>query len=451
MKVVNVLQMKCFKNCSWLPAFLFVCLLAGCGHRKMVYEGGTYQGETEDGLPSGYGVWKCNGRADSVYTGFWLKGKRWGTGTLRSGRYAYTGEFANGKFDGYGELVCGDSVMYSGLWRQGVRQGRGTVTDSRGGKIVGYWDNGTLVGGTRTDSLGTYSGDLTADGTPQGHGSYRGADGAYYEGHWTNGERDIFGFSISPDRRMRVGEWRADRYLGERVVYTNDRIYGIDISKYQHIIGRKRYGISWADLRITHLGTISRKIINGRVDFPISFVYIKSTEGASLLNPYYAADYIQARRHGFRVGSYHFFSHRTPAGVQARFFLRYSKFRPGDFPPVLDVEPTHKQVAAMGGVGPMFRRIQTWLDIVERATGRRPILYVGQSFVNRYLPSAPYIKNNYHIWIARYGEYKPDVKLIYWQLCPDGHVRGIRGKVDINVFNGYKNEFDEFCRQYTFQ
>ena len=50
------------------------------------------------------------------------------------------------------------------------------------------------------------------------------------------------------------------------------------------------------------------------------------------------------------------------------------------------------------------------------------------------------------MWIARYGEYKPDVRLAYWQLCPDGHVRGITPEVDINVFNGYRNEYEEFLR-----
>lgn len=53
------------------------------------------------------------------------------------------------------------------------------------------------------------------------------------------------------------------------------------------------------------------------------------------------------------------------------------------------------------------------------------------------------------VWIARYGEYKPDVKLTYWQLCPDGRVRGINGEVDINVFNGYATQFDDFCTNKT--
>ena len=79
----------------------------------------------------------------------------------------------------------------------------------------------------------------------------------------------------------------------------------------------------------------------------------------------------------------------------------------------------------------------------------KPILYVNQTFVNRYLPEAPDIKRNYRVWIARYGDYKPDVRLAFWQLCPDGRVSGITGNVDINVFNGYRDKFDDFLKNQT--
>ena len=76
----------------------------------------------------------------------------------------------------------------------------------------------------------------------------------------------------------------------------------------------------------------------------------------------------------------------------------------------------------------------------------KPILYISQIFVNRYLPAAPDLKRDYKIWIARYGEYKPDIHLVYWQLCPDGRVAGIHGAVDINVFNGYQDAFTKFSQ-----
>ena len=116
---------------------------------------------------------------------------------------------------------------------------------------------------------------------------------------------------------------------------------------------------------------------------------------------------------------------------------------------MLDVEPMPSQIRKMGGTGVMFNHIRTWMNIVQQRTGVRPILYVSQTFVNRYLSLAPDIKKNYDVWIARYGEYKPDVRLVYWQLCPDGRVKGIHGEVDINVFNGYRSQYDEFINNQT--
>ena len=184
----------------------------------------------------------------------------------------------------------------------------------------------------------------------------------------------------------------------------------------------------------------------GNVNYPIRFIYIKSTEGKSIVNPYYKKDYSAARAYGYKVGTYHFFSTRTPAVAQANHFLRHSCIRKGDFPPVLDLEPSHSQISKMGGPGVLFARVRTWLRLVERATGVKPILYISQIFVNRYLPAAPDLKHNYKIWIARYGEYKPDIHLVYWQLCPDGRVAGIHGAVDINVFNGYQDAFTKFSQ-----
>ena len=294
-------------------------------------------------------------------------------------------------------------------------------------------------------TTGTYSGEVDSLGLPHGHGEWLGfADAAYYQGNWKHGKRDGFGFSVADKSQLRIGEWVLDKYKGERLVYSSDRIYGIDISKYQHVIKGKKYNIDWKRLRISHLGNISRKTINGDVNYPISFIYIKSTEGASLLNPFYRKDYVAARAHGYKVGSYHFFSTLTPATLQARQFLKNSYVKSGDLPPVLDVEPTKAQIQKMGGVGVLLTRMRIWLRMVEKETGKRPIIYVSQTFVNRYLSKATDIKQKYQVWIARYGEYKPDIKLVFWQLCPDGRVTGIRGHVDINVFNGYHDSFKQF-------
>lgn len=105
-----------------------------------------------------------------------------------------------------------------------------------------------------------------------------------------------------------------------------------------------------------------------------------------------------ARAHGYKVGSYHFFSTLTPATLQARQFLKNSYVKSGDLPPVLDVEPTKAQIQKMGGVYVLLSRMRIWLRMVEKETGKRPIIYVSQTFVNRYLSKTTDIKQN-----IRYG------------------------------------------------
>jgi lysozyme len=49
-------------------------------------------------------------------------------------------------------------------------------------------------------------------------------------------------------------------------------------------------------------------------------------------------------------------------------------------------------------------------------------------------------------FFRHYGEFKPYVHLLHWQLTPYGRVRGIRTEVDVNVFNGNKEEFAKYVK-----
>ena len=77
--------------------------------------------------------------------------------------------------------------------------------------------------------------------------------------------------------------------------------------------------------------------------------------------------------------------------------------------------------------------MRSWLSVVEKRLGVKPVLYVSNRFVNKYMVQAPDLLENYEVWIARYGEFRPEVNLVSWQLCQDGRVRGIHGPVDISV------------------
>ncbi len=260
---------------------------------------------------------------------------------------------------------------------------------------------------------------------------------------------DGFALRVTPEKGVQLGEWKNGKFKGQRIVHNKERIYGIDISRFQHEKGRRRYPINWKKMRITSLGTLSKKRVSGKVDYPVSFCYIKTTEGRTIRNKYYATDYFQAKKHGIKTGVYHFFSTKSSASQQAAWFFKNAKYQKEDLPPVLDLEPSDAQIRKMGGVEIMFREVRTWLNAVERRWGVKPILYINQRFVNKYLPLASDIKEKYNVWIARYGEYKPDVHMLYWQLSPDGRVAGITPEVDINVFNGYADKFNEYIEGLT--
>ena len=371
--------------------------------------------------------------------------------------YEMVAAFANGLR--HHETIDTISVYNVGRWKGKKRQGTAISRDSLGRIIIGNWINDTLVSGIRIDSMGVYQGAFV-DGKPgysssakaQGHGSYVTADGHYFEGHWEQDQQEGFGLQLLENEVvtiLKTGQWQKGVFKGERMNYTTERIYGIDISRYQHGKGRKKYPIYWNKLRISHLGSKSKKQISGVVDYPVSFCFIKSTEGITIRNPYYTQDYNNARKAGIPIGAYHFFSTKRTGQAQADYFIHNTLFRKGDLPPVLDIEPSDGQIESIGGSQALWRNIRVWLQAVEKRCGVKPILYINQRFVNKYLPNAPDIMRSYKIWIARYGEYKPGVKLAVWQLSPDGRVKGITGEVDINVFNGYKQQFDDFIEKET--
>ena len=327
--------------------------------------------------------------------------------------YEMVAAFAAGKR--HQETIDTLSVYNVGRWKGKKREGTAISRDSLGRLIIGNWSTDTLRSGLRIDSAGIYEGGF-ADDHAEGHGSYKSTAGHYFEGHWTADQREGFGLQLLENDVLTVlktGLWQQDEFKGERMNYTSERIYGID--------------------------------------YPVSFCYIKSTEGISIRNKYYATDYAAARKHGIQAGAYHFFSTRTSGSAQAKYFIASTLFRKGDLPPVLDIEPSDGEINKMGGAKALFSNIRAWVQAVEKFCGVKPILYINQRFVNKWLPEAPDLKRDYKVWIARYGEYKPDVKLVMWQLSPDGRVKGITGEVDINVFNGYQAQFDEFIEKETIQ
>jgi lysozyme len=430
-----------------LASVVLLACLAGCQRipKPIEWKGGSYQGETADGMPQGFGriVYPRAGVSGiATYTGSWVAGKKQGNGILiwMNGD-RYVGEFRGNMRYGRGQMYKKGGARFDGQWVHDSIQGYGVLHRPNGDLVMGTWQGAALDSGrivfTNHD---VYEGYIDSTYNADGQGRCTYANGTIYEGYWRKGIRNGFGIWIGSDGTVRVGQWVDGHYIGEKVQHSKKRVYGIDLSRHQHKAGA---GIRWNRLQIVRLGSHHDVSADAALPLPVSFVIIKATEGKGMANRFFRSDYLQARRHGLVVGAYHYFT-TAPVALQVRNFVRTARLSRGDFPPLLDLEPTDEQIERMGGRQQMFIKVLQWLTAVERHYGARPILYVSQRFVNKTLSHGPSRLQHYKYWIARYSEYKPYVSVDFWQLDSDGKVSGIPGPVDINLYNGSKAQFRSF-------
>lgn len=207
--------------------------------------------------------------------------------------------------------------------------------------------------------------------------------------------------------------WRA--LYGDASYPEGYEIHGIDISHHQG-------EIDWEVLRN-----------NGMIDkYPVRFVMIKATEGASNLDRRFKDNFHQAREYGFVRGAYHFWSTTSTGRAQAEYFISNVDLEEGDLPPVLDVERKPKTQTAEE----FKESVLTWLRLVERHYGVKPIIYTYYKFKMAYLSDSVF--DAYPYWIAHYYvdkvEYKGKWK--FWQHTDCGRLPGIKGYVDFDIYNG---------------
>lgn len=177
-----------------------------------------------------------------------------------------------------------------------------------------------------------------------------------------------------------------------------------------------------------------QKDINWRAtaeDPSIKFVYVKATEGATHKQHRYRANIENARKHGVKVGSYHFLS--TTSSIQRQFenFISMAKPEEQDLIPLLDVE-THAGWSSKQ----LQDSVKLFCQLLEEYYGCKPMIYTNVSYFNTLLG---YDFKNYPLFIARYSKSEPQLnfgaKWILWQFSDKGIISGIDARVDLSRFN----------------
>ncbi len=201
---------------------------------------------------------------------------------------------------------------------------------------------------------------------------------------------------------------------------SNYAVHGIDVSRYQG-------NINWPDVKEMNIRGVN-----------IDFAFIKATEGTDLVDERFGRNWVHAAKQKLPRGAYHFFNARRNAAEQADNFVQRVKLKPGDLPPVLDVEQDNGVSKEL-----IQQRVAEWLLLVERNYGVKPIIYTNVDFYNRFL--SPRF-DHYPLWVAHYlVKDRPRIgrKWLFWQHSESAHVNGIDSFVDFNVFNGDSADFQQ--------
>ncbi len=236
-----------------------------------------------------------------------------------------------------------------------------------------------------------------------------------------------------------IEEKRLGNLFGEKCAVTNNKwkkfsdekpenfaVHGIDVSHYS-------CNINWEAVKNMDDG-------ENKVDF----VFMRATRGAKAKDEKFDDFWYKARQYGLARGAYHFFNFTESPEMQARFYLQSVTMLPGDLPPVLDIEDDKETPKELLTSDFVLKRIIIWLKIVEQTTRKVPIIYCNQSYYARYIRGR--FPNN-PIWIASYAGQSPqlgDKPWLFWQYSNTGRCAGISEKIDLNVFNGTKNDFEKF-------
>lgn len=197
-------------------------------------------------------------------------------------------------------------------------------------------------------------------------------------------------------------------------------IHGIDVSHYQ---GR----IDWSEVAQMNIRGIG-----------IRFCFIKASEGISLNDGRFSANWQDAKNAGITRGAFHYFTAGIDGKLQAKKFLDIVPLEKGDLRPVLDIEKANGLTRAT-----LVRSLSDWLQVVEQRCGKKPIIYTGANFYADYLEGD---FDDYPLWVAHY--FAPLGPRIgrpwqFWQHSEQGSMNGISTKVDFNVFNGNQDDFDK--------
>ncbi|OPJ60224.1 GH25 family lysozyme [Clostridium oryzae] len=190
-------------------------------------------------------------------------------------------------------------------------------------------------------------------------------------------------------------------------VVKNPKIKGIDVSKWQN-------RINWSKVKRSG----------------VKFAMIRASYGSSGVDQMFSANYASAKANGIAVGAYHY-SYATTvsrANKEVNFFIKRLKGKKFEYPICVDVEDSCQR-----GLNKkkLTNIVLTYLRKLSKA-GYYPMIYANRTWYTTELDDTRL--KVYDHWLAQWGAsitYKGKVGM--WQYTSSGKVKGINGRVDMDI------------------
>lgn len=195
---------------------------------------------------------------------------------------------------------------------------------------------------------------------------------------------------------------------------TIPHVYGIDLSKYQ------------GDLleEIKQLDTLH-------------FVICKATEGNTLIDARFIANWQRLRQLAVLRGVYHFYISKDDPIKQAQHFLKtLGDVQAADIPLILDVE--EESLRGVIDTANFHQSLLSFLHYLEQQSHQKPIIYTDPSFADQYLRNSSFA--DYPLWIADYTKKESPVLPVTWK--KKGYVFWQRN--DSHTLHSQRTDFDVF-------
>ena len=231
--------------------------------------------------------------------------------------------------------------------------------------------------------------------------------------HYRNGLAYYFSFKSDKMSKTESDAKRISDVRNFQVLEKHEgKSIGIDVSEYQ---GK----ISWS-----YVDTLEKK-------YPIHFVFIRATVGKDRQDYQFETNWLGAKANKMIRGAYHYYRPNENSLEQAELFISTVQLQKGDLPPVLDIEKLPKNQS----IENLKIGLKRWLKAVESHYGVRPIIYTGERYYNDFLKEE---FADYLFWIANYNFYREEIDSdwLFWQFTEKASVSGIKGNVDVNIYNG---------------